>query len=176
LITDSRPMTVEHSGFSLGHRTDQDAEHWLRDVVVPLGLPDLVACTHLVRHPWPHVAVSLSVAAPDVLPPPAPELAGPAAWAAAEHAGRRSGRAVLYPGSTELVGTVRVADLIEVSAIDRVVLLGGEDADPAALVDTRDFVRPQWRNGQLVLIAAHAGPGRIAPFELPDPTPCCADH
>nr|MDT0658567.1 hypothetical protein [Micromonospora sp. DSM 115978] len=173
-------MTLEqiagYSGFSLGHTTDLAAEHWLRETVAPLGMPDLVACTHLVRDPWPHVAISLSVPAPHDLPPPAPELAPAAARAAGEHAARRSGRAVLYPGSADLVGTVPVADLIAGSAIDRVVLLGGRDADPAALVETRDFVRPQWRNGQLVLIAAPAGPGRIAPFELPDPTPCCADH
>jgi hypothetical protein len=26
------------------------------------------------------------------------------------------------------------------------------------------------------LVAAPAPGGRIAPFEVPDPTPCCADH
>jgi hypothetical protein len=43
------------------------------------------------------------------------------------------------------------------------------------VVDTRGFVRPEWRDGRLTLIAAPAGLGRIAPFEVPDPTLCCAD-
>ncbi|MFE9727753.1 hypothetical protein ACFYQ5_30350 [Streptomyces sp. NPDC005794] len=41
---------------------------------------------------------------------------------------------------------------------------------------TREFVRPQWRDGELVLAAMPAVGGTLVPFEVPDPTPCCADH
>jgi hypothetical protein len=30
--------------------------------------------------------------------------------------------------------------------------------------------------GALVLHVLPAGPGRVAPFEVPNPTPCCAAH
>jgi len=184
---------VRTVGISLGHRTDEEAEHWLRDVVRPLGLPGLVACTHLVREPWPHVAISLT--GPDLdaggagpgggaspaerlswLPATPAELCAAAEYAATEHAALRSGRAVLFPGVERLTGTVAVGELLAASAIDQVILLGGEPADAEVLVLTRDFVRPQWRDGSLTLIVTPAGPGRVAPFEAPDPTPCCADH
>jgi hypothetical protein len=163
-------------GISLGHGTDREAEHWLRENVQPLGLPGLVACTHLVRSPRPHVAISLSVSSPAPLPPGLPAMREGAALAVDEHRARRSGRAVLYPGVEHLVGAVRVDELLELSAIDQVILLGGAHPAPESLIETRDFVRPQWRNGELTLIATPLGPGRIAPFELPNPTPCCAGH
>ncbi|MEV1288846.1 hypothetical protein [Micromonospora sp. NPDC049679] len=163
-------------GISLGHGTDREAEHWLRENVRPLGLPGLVACTHLVRTPRPHVAISLSVSSPVPLPPGLPELREGTALAVHEHRARRSGRAVLYPGIEHLVGTVRVDELLERTAIDQVVLLGGARAAPETAIETGDFVRPQWRNGELTLIATPLRPGRIAPFEMPNPTPCCAGH
>jgi hypothetical protein len=89
--------------------------------------------------------------------------------AAAEHAARRSGRAVLYPGVRRLVGRVTVAELIGKSAIERVVLHGSPDAEPApdVLVETRGYVRPQWMDGALTLVAVPAADGRIAPLEAP---------
>ncbi|MDG4764857.1 hypothetical protein O7632_12210 [Solwaraspora sp. WMMD406] len=165
------------TGVSFGHADDRTAEHWLHEVVRPAGVPGLVACTHLVRTPRPHVAVSL--AAPDGLPDnlaaSAAEFASAAEVAAAEHRERRSGRAVLYPGVESLVGELSVAELLERSAIEQVTLLGGAQPDEDTRLLTRDFVRPVWINGVLTLIAAPVGAGRIAPFELPDPTPCCAD-
>lgn len=62
------------------------------------------------------------------------------------------------------------------SAIGRITVVGGGPAAPDTLVDTRDFVRPQWRDAVLTLMATPVAGGRIAPFELPHPTPCCADH
>lgn len=41
---------------------------------------------------------------------------------------------------------------------------------------TRDHVRPQWQDGELVLTLMPAVGGVLVPFEVPDPTPCCADH
>ncbi|MEV4757929.1 hypothetical protein AB0J86_22815 [Micromonospora sp. NPDC049559] len=198
---------------SLGHADNPAAEHWLREVVRPLGLPGLVACTHLVRVPYPHVAISLAVPAaerggagrpgePAPADGPVEPAGGPvgapagghagaalaglpvapdglreaAELAAAEHTARRSGRAVLFPGVERLVGTMTVAEVLAETAIDRVRVLGGEPAGPGTLLQTRDFVRPQWLDGVLTLVATPAGAGRIAPFEVPNPTPCCADH
>ncbi|MFC3500781.1 hypothetical protein ACFOOK_07350 [Micromonospora krabiensis] len=167
-------------GLSLGHRTVREAEHWLTTHVVPLGLPDMVACTHLLATPYPHVALSVSVpAATDrlaALPPTPPELREAADRAAAEHAAGRSGRAVRYPGVDRLVGTLTVGEVLTGSAITRVVVLGGSTAAAETALDTRDFVRPQWRDGELTLVAMPHHTGGLAPFEVPDPTPCCADH
>ncbi|MFY1637012.1 hypothetical protein ACN27F_27670 [Solwaraspora sp. WMMB335] len=164
-------------GISLGHADDRAAEHWLHDVVRPADVPGLFACTHLVRAPRPHVAISLAApdGLPDGLPACAAEFAPAAQVAAAEHRQLSSGRAVLYPGVESLVGELSVAELLERSAIEQVTLLGGAQPQDDIRLETRDFVRPQWINGVLTLIVAPVGAGRIAPFELPDPTPCCAD-
>jgi hypothetical protein len=69
-----------------------------------------------------------------------------------------------------------VGDILTRSGIERVVVLGGAAPGIDTLVDTRDFVRPQWKDGLLTLMATPAPGGHIAPFEVPNPTPCCADH
>jgi hypothetical protein len=176
-------MRTVHVGLSAGHGSTKEAEHWLHDL--GLDLPaGTIACTHLVHRPWPHVALSLAVphhgssAAPvlDGLPPVPAELTGAAADARAEHAERRAGRAVLYPGVDRLVGELTVAELLAMSAIEAVTVLGGPQPEPADVIGTRDFVRPQWIDGRLVLMATPVEPGRIAPFEIPDPVACCTFH
>jgi hypothetical protein len=155
-------------GVTLGHPDTVAAEHW----VASLAPAPLLACTHLVRSPRPHVALSLvfaSAAAPAGLGAQIPE-------AVAAHLARTSGRAVLYPGVDLLVGTLSVAEVLNLSAIERVEILGGGEADPQALVDTGDFVRPQWRAGTLTLTTTPAAGGRLVPFETRNPTPCCAAH
>ncbi|WP_443048798.1 hypothetical protein [Streptomyces sp. NBC_00328] len=105
------------------------------------------------------------------------ELAAGAAHAAAEHRARTGGRAVLYLGVDALTGALTVARLLEVSAVDQVAVLGSpEGAAMEAKLVTRDHVRPEWRDGRLVLAAMPAAGGTLVPFEVPDPTPCCADH
>ncbi|MGW2934019.1 hypothetical protein ACWDA7_19695 [Streptomyces sp. NPDC001156] len=109
------------------------------------------------------------------------ESARAAALAAAEHVHRRSGRAVVFPGVHHLTGTVTVADVLTRTVIDRVTVLGapstgGPGPDPATPVLTRDHVRPEWRDGHLLLALVPAAGGALAPFEVPNPTPCCADH
>jgi hypothetical protein len=181
-------------GLDLGHESVREAEHWLADVPAVLGHPaGLVACTHLVPGARPRVVLTL--AAPSTIElaalPPRPSVArmavtpptvpgslrrddptddGAALRAASEHAARRAGRAVLYPGVRRLVGTVTVADLIARSAIERVVLLGSPDDEPApdVLVATRGYVRPQWMDGALTLVAVPVPGGRIAPVEAPE--------
>ncbi|NGM15572.1 hypothetical protein ENC19_24505 [Verrucosispora sp. CWR15] len=165
-------------GLSLGHRTLRAADHWLTEQVTGLGA-DLVACTHLVAEPYPHVALSVAGPAAERLAELAdtpPELRVAAARAAGEHAARRSGRAVCYPGADRMVGTLTVAELLAAGAIERVVALGGTPVAPDMPVHTRDFVRPQWQAGELVLVTMPHHAGGLAPFEVPDPTPCCAAH
>jgi hypothetical protein len=176
-------------GVSLAHPDTAAAEHWL------VSLPErpVLACTHLVQSPSPHVALSLAFAsAASAASPletasalgaaPASEGAATAAFAAAgaaaaaAHEGRQSGRAVIYPGVDVLVGTLSVGEILAVSAITRVEVLGSETADPATLVETGDFVRPQWRAGELVLTTTPAAGDRLVPFETRNPTPCCAAH
>ncbi|MEU7381853.1 hypothetical protein AB0A91_17970 [Streptomyces sp. NPDC042207] len=104
-----------------------------------------------------------------------------AALAAAEQHSRARGRAVVYPGAGRLVGTVPLSFLLQHTAIERVTVVGapsgpGGGPAPATSVTTRDHVRPLWQDGQLVLPLVPAAGGLLAPFEVPDPTPCCADH
>jgi hypothetical protein len=154
------------TGFSLGHPDLAAADHWIHSLD---PAPEL-ARTHLVREPYPHVAISLETTAP--VPEPAPEFA--AAARAAELDG--AGRAVLFPGAASLVGTLTVAEVLAGSAIDRVEILGSGAAAAEARLDTRDFVRPQYRDGELVLTVMPAADGVLVPFETRDPTPCCPDH
>jgi hypothetical protein len=66
--------------------------------------------------------------------------------------------------------------VLALSAIDKIEVLGGEIPHPEALLETTDFVRPQYRAGQLILTAMPAAGGRLVPFETRTPTPCCAAH
>ncbi|MGW1564263.1 hypothetical protein ACWCQ1_48655 [Streptomyces sp. NPDC002144] len=80
-----------------------------------------------------------------------------------------------------LTGTVTVADLLAWTAIDRLTIIGaatpqGAEPDPATPVLTRDHVQPEWRSRQLTLTLVPAAGGPLAPFGVPNPTPCRADH
>ncbi|WP_440070346.1 hypothetical protein [Streptosporangium sp. OZ121] len=181
-------------GLDGGSRTVAEAEHLLHDVEKALGLPaGTVGCTHFVRTAGgpPHVACSLAVRETvDLAALPAgvgatfgdsrtgPEdLAEGAALAAAEHAAGSGGRLVVFPGRAELTGTLSVAEVLARSAIDRVVVLAqAEEPAPDTLVTTNDHVRPQLRGGHVVLLTMPASGGRLMPAEVPNPTPCCADH
>jgi hypothetical protein len=126
--------------------TLSEADHWIHSLE---PVPEM-ACTQLVRSPRPHVAVTLE-AVPD-------------------------GRAVIFPGAGKLTGVLPIAAVLALSAIDRIELLGGGPVNPETLLDTNDFVRPQWQDAELVLTVMPAGAGRLVPFETRNPTPCCAAH
>jgi hypothetical protein len=168
--------------YALGVDTEvttlRDADHLLLDLVGELALPeDVFGCTHLVRDGGRRrMALSLAAADAAVLDTARASLAGQG-YAVTDGAPDGAGRAVLYPGAARLTGTLTVAELLERSAIDRVRVLGTPDAPDLRLaLVTREFVRPQWEDGELVLAAMpHVG-GTLVPFEDPDPTPCCADH
>jgi hypothetical protein len=86
------------------------------------------------------------------------------------------GPAVRFPGIELLTGTVPVADVLAGTAIEEVRVLAGGVLPPAAVLQTREFCRPVYEAGTLVLHVLPAGPGRVASFEVPNPTPCCAVH
>ena len=177
-------------GVDAGTTTLREADPLIRDLTTTLALPPgTVACTHLIRTDARRgTAVSLELpdreSAADAWrhlqessAPQGDQEA--AAQAAAEHTARRSGRAVLFPGAEHLTGTVTVADLLELTSIDRVIVVGatsGELPAPTTPVHTQDHVRPEWRDGELVLTLVPAVGNTLAPFEVPNPTPCCADH
>ena len=163
------PGTARIVGASLGHRTLAEADHW----IASLSPAPVVACTHLVTSPFPHVAISLLTTAtvetgPDL-------IAGAQAAVEAAAAGR-DGRAVRFPGWERLVGELPVSEILQRSAIARVEILATGVAGSADVVQTHDFVRPQYRSGELVLVTTPAAGGRLVPFERREPTPCCADH
>lgn len=168
------PDGVPVVGVSLGHRELSEADHW----ILSLNPAPVLACTHLVREPFPHVAVSLVDASSSLsgVVETQPALQAAADLAADLAAVRGSGRAVIFPGAENLVGTLRVADVLALSAIERIEVLGGEVAVPEVVLETYDFVRPQYRAGQLVLTAMPSAGGRLVPFERRNPTPCCAAH
>ncbi|GLW98553.1 hypothetical protein [Microtetraspora sp. NBRC 16547] len=178
-------------GVDSGSRTVAEAERLLHSVVEALGLPSaVIGCTHFVRTgALPHVACSVTLegdADLSLLPDgvsaalgesrTGPDAEG-AALAAAEHAAGRTGRIVLFPGQDELTGTLPVREVLARSAIDRVVVLAQAD-EPDADTDvvTNDHVRPEWRDGLMTLVTMPASGGCLTPAEIPNPTPCCADH
>jgi hypothetical protein len=160
-----------------GARDLRTADHLLRTLAAGLALPDDVfGCTHLVHGERPRVAVSLTRPG-GPLPPGLAERLARRGYAVAPGLPDAAGRAVLSPGAAALTGTLTVAELLARSAIDAVRVLGAAGpAAPRTRLVTRDHVRPQWREGRLELAAVPAAGDTLVPFEVPDPTPCCADH
>lgn len=104
------------------------------------------------------------------------DLADGAADAAAAAILRSGGRAVRFPGADRLTGDLTVAEVVERSAVDRVAVLAGGTACSDQVVLTRGFVRPTCHDGELVLLVQPAAGGTLVPFEVANPTACCADH
>lgn len=102
--------------------------------------------------------------------------AGGARVAASEALTGSAGRAVLFPGSGALTGSLTVGEVLARSAVGRVIDLTGAEVDPTTVLNTRDFVRPQRVGGLLELTVQPSRGGTVVPFEDPDPTPCCAVH
>ncbi|AZS84313.1 hypothetical protein AB0465_03505 [Streptomyces griseoviridis] len=160
-----------------GLRDLRAADHLLHTLATELALPQGVfGCTHLIRGDRPRVAVSLALPS---RPLPRTALEGLAALGHETTDGvpDDTGRAVLYPGAAALTGTITLAETLSRSAITAVVALGSPDRPPPQTrLMTRDHVRPQWQDGELVLTVMPAAGDLLVPFEVPDPTPCCADH
>ncbi|WP_055527362.1 hypothetical protein [Streptomyces graminilatus] len=153
------------------------ADHLLLRLATELALPEgTFGCTHLVRGDRPRVALSFTLPSEPLLRT-AEERLTAQGYEVRPGAPDAVGRAVLFPGADALNGTLTVGELLARSAIDRVTVLGATGQPPAEQrMVTRDHVRPQWEDGELVLAAMPAVGGTLVPFEVPDPTPCCADH
>jgi hypothetical protein len=169
-----------------------EAEHVLHSLLESATGP-VVACTHVV--PGGHLAVSITTPGFDqtalsheigsaVIRPGAaePEVAGPsqlvrgAYVAAVETALGTAGRLVAFPGQENAHGILTAADLRTRCGIDQVEALGGLAIEDDTLIDTRDFIRPIRRNGQVVLLVQPAAGGVLIPFEVEHQIKCCANH
>ncbi|MFE5394379.1 hypothetical protein ACFQ9U_07390 [Streptomyces sp. NPDC056568] len=174
-------MTPPRPPYAIGIDTRattlREADHLLQALAAELALPeDVFGCTHLVRDGRPRVVLSLAADAEPVLRTAQDRLT-PQGYDVLDGAPDAVGRAVLFPGAAGLTGALTLAELLARTAIDEVTVLGTPDApSPDTLLVTREHVRPQWRDGRLVLTAMPAAGGTLVPFEDPDPTPCCADH
>ncbi|WP_153534213.1 hypothetical protein [Actinomadura macrotermitis] len=152
----------------------------LESLVLEVVPDPLLFCTHPVRDGHAHHAASVelvpeaaeraaqaflargaTVALADELRGPAEHARG-AALALAAH--RRTGRAVRFPGQHLLRGTLTVEQALATGAVDRIESLGGP-LPPGTLLVTHDFVRPVFREGELVLEVTPAAKG-VIPFEL----------
>jgi len=153
------------------------ADHLLLALAAELALPEgTFGCTHLVRGERPRVALSFTLPSEPLLRT-AEERLTAQGYEVTPGVPDAVGRAVLYPGADALNGTLTVGELLARSAIDRVAVLGASGQPPAGqTLVTHGHVRPQWQDGELVLAAMPAVGGTLVPFEVPDPTPCCADH
>lgn len=153
------------------------ADHLLQRLAAELALPEgTFGCTHLVRGDRPRVVLSFTLPSQPLLRT-AEERLTAQGYGVTPGVPDAVGRAVLYPGVGSLTGTVTVGELLARSAINRVTVLGtGVQPSAAQRMVTRGHVRPQWQGGELVLAAMPAVGGTLVPFEVPDPTPCCADH
>ena len=195
-------MSTTCVGLAAGQQDRSEMEHLLA-VAVELIDGVVLACTHVVDGAWAasvettadvggsgelcsllreHDAGDVAVCVRSLGDDPRVDVTGPvglrhaAGQASLELAGRLAGRAVLFPGQERLTGEVATDDVPALSAIRAVEGIAGTPTVGTRLV-TRDFVRPVLRAGALVLQVRPFGEeGTVAPFEVPDPTPCCAAH
>ncbi len=195
------PAAVAGIDVATRHERDADAVAVRLAQLLPAAWRDrLVVATHVEREPPAHVVLTLEVAADaDSVWPllraavaavgladPAlvlgPHVAGPVAHhaharaAVTAHQARASGRVVIAPGLSGLPERLPVAHFVAGGAVDRVDVLAGGEAAPEAVLVPRGFVRPRWSQGVAVLHVQPGAGGVLVPFEVPDPTPCCADH
>ncbi|WNZ07870.1 hypothetical protein [Streptomyces sp. 11x1] len=170
-------VTMDVLTVDAGIRDLRAADHLLHTLAAELGLPEeAFGCTHLVRGDRPRVALSLALPSEPLLRT-AQERLTARGYEVTPGIPDPMGRAVLYPGVSSLTGTLTIAELRSRSAITRVTVLGSPARPaPDTRLVTQDHVRPHWHDGELVLTAMPAVGGTLVPFEVPDPTPCCADH
>lgn len=169
------------------HDANGHAEALRRDGEVVLEI-----ATHIVRPPdgtAPHYAATLLLTGdgPPGLPSGAGtaphERTGPAGPHAvcvpglcAAHQARTSGRLLCFAGRERVTGDHTVAELLEVTAVERVLRIGGAVAGAAEVVRTSGFVRPTLRGGGTILQTRPGSAGTLHPAEIAYPHRCCSSH
>lgn len=96
---------------------------------------------------------------------------GPAGRAVTAARSGTDGRCVLFPGQVLLGGTHTVAEIVDTSAIDRVIGVG-VPVEPDTVVVTGGFLRPTFVRGRLVLLVEPVA-GGVGPIEHAEPHQCC---
>ncbi|WP_340537138.1 hypothetical protein [Nocardioides sp. GXZ039] len=185
-----------------GARDVAGAEHLvgLLDEVLPAGAPSYVASTHVVEsEDGRRVAVAASwepdgadetdeaawlarllaavpgaAAVVGARTGGAPAAAGALA-AARAHAARTDGRVARFGGQAGIERVLAVGEVVASSLIEEVVALGSPPLPPETVVDLREWARPTWRAGRLVLTVQQSRDG-LVPFESRHQIACCADH
>jgi len=185
-------------GLDAGHVALPDLEHAAIMLADTLGCVDEV-CTHALSGPDPHYAATLRIPGGRWTPEfvdelreladgavvyeagewalevgDAPGRAG-ARTAIAAHVAGVGGRAIRFVGQADLRGEVDVDEVLAVSAISDVHVLGAELVR-AAVIETRNYLRPQYLGGALTLVVTPMGDGRLQPFELEHAHQCCDGH
>ena len=89
-----------------------------------------------------------------------------------DHALRRSGRALIFPGQPMLHRDVPVAAVLTLTAVDAVPSVHGPYADDAVL-RCHGYARPRYRDGRLTLPVAHDDPRLVVTVEVRYSPPCC---
>ncbi|ONI67934.1 hypothetical protein BWI15_33250 [Kribbella sp. ALI-6-A] len=181
-------------------RDTAEAEHVLHELLAPAAIP-VIACTHAITGgDTPHLAVSIAAATDELEAhvrrwcadhgagsaftrsgATAPDLAGPSplvrgAYVAAVESALGAGRLVRWPGCEHAYGVQTAAALRAKAGIDYVEALGGLPVTDDTVIDTRDFVRPVRREGQVILQVQPAAGGVLIPFEAEHQHKCCSDH
>lgn len=181
-------------------RPPAEVEHRLLDLARRAGGAVVELVTHVVRAPeGNHHAGSLRVRGPAGVADAVADRAGPdeavvrtdgadevqlgggpghldhAVAALRAHRGRASGRLVRFPGQAGLPAVLPLRELAGRCAVEAVDLLGVADA-PGLLLRTRGHVRPEFRDGVVVLAVTARADGEVCPFEGPRPRACCSDH
>lgn len=182
---DTREAIASHTGTGVGWASHLEAEHAFADMAGAWAADPVSACTHVAAATHADatstVVLTVEVAGggvqvrrgvdPDDAASDAMQLL------AERHAGRRAGRAFVFGGHDRLHGVMTVGELLAVSAVGEVVMIGSrEPVSPDVVIDTQSFVRPSYEAGVLRLVVRPAPGGTVVPFEQPDPTPCCTDH
>lgn len=93
----------------------------------------------------------------------------------AAHATGTGGRAIRFVGQDQLRGALQIDQVTSRSAISEVQVLGGALAE-GAILETNDYLRPQYAAGSLTLIVTPLDDGRVQPFELEHAHQCCDGH
>lgn len=105
-----------------------------------------------------------------------PRLAQSARLALELHRANEGGRAFRYGGQAAVDGPLTVAELTSRTAIAAVVDLAGRPLPDGEVVQTFGYARPAYTQGRLALMVGPYSGGQHVPFELENPTRCCAFH